>query len=140
MVSRTAKCQCGDLRVRTVGEPTHVVMCHCEDCQRRTGSSYHLGAWYPEADVTVAGEFRRFVRRAESGSEVEFRFCPNCGTNICFAVPGLLPGMLGVAVGCFADPEFPAPEVSVYGKRRHRWLRVPAGVPAFREWTDGEPE
>ncbi len=33
--------------------------------------------------------------------------------------------MIGIAVGCFADPDFPAPKISLYEKRRHKWLEVP---------------
>ena len=40
----------------------------------------------------------------------------------------VLPYMIGVAVGCFADPDFPAPQVSLYEQRRHRWVEVPAGT------------
>jgi hypothetical protein len=31
-------------------------------------------------------------------------------------------------VGAFADPEFPAPKVSVWEARRHRWLGLPEGI------------
>lgn len=137
-MERTASCHCGKLKVEAIGDPKHIVMCHCEDCQRRTGSSYHLGAWYPEANVKIVGDSKRYVRKADSGSNVELFFCPNCGTNIYFKVPGLLPNMIGIAVGCFADPDFPAPEMSVFGKRRHRWAQVPKGVPAYEEWIESE--
>jgi len=31
-----------------------------------------------------------------------------------------------VAVGAFADPGFPAPQVAVYEARRHAWTELPA--------------
>ena len=38
---------------------------------------------------------------------------------------------MSVAVGGFADPEFPPPQVSVYDCRRHAWVQLPSGVQAF---------
>jgi hypothetical protein len=139
-VKRAAKCHCGDLVVETVGEPQDVFMCHCELCQRRTGTSYNLGAWFRTKDVTVTGATKEYVRKGESGSEATFYFCPNCGSNVFWKAEDILPQMVGVAVGCFADPEFPKPSLSAYGKRRHRWLALPAGVPSFPGAPSGEPE
>jgi hypothetical protein len=31
------------------------------------------------------------------------------------------PGFVAVAVGAFADPDFPPPHVSVYEERQHPW-------------------
>jgi hypothetical protein len=39
----------------------------------------------------------------------------------------------GVGVGAFADPQFPAPQVSVYDCRRHSWVQLPPGVTAFEK-------
>ena len=38
MQSREAKCTCGSVTMTPRGEPGAVVMCHCKDWQRRTGS------------------------------------------------------------------------------------------------------
>jgi hypothetical protein len=40
-------------------------------------------------------------------------------------------GRVSVAVGAFADPDFPAPAVSVYDCRRHPWVALPAGITVF---------
>jgi hypothetical protein len=40
---------------------------------------------------------------------------------------------VGVAVGAFADPNFPAPRYSIYDCRRHRWVQLPAGTTAFEK-------
>ena len=39
-----------------------------------------------------------------------------------------MPEAVGVPVGAFADPAFPAPRVSVYEERRHAWVGMPADV------------
>jgi hypothetical protein len=38
---------------------------------------------------------------------------------------------VGVAVGAFADPNFPAPRVSIYDSRRHPWVQLPPGTKPF---------
>ena len=40
MTTRRASCTCGQLHLETTGEPVRVSVCHCLDCQRRTGSAF----------------------------------------------------------------------------------------------------
>lgn len=139
---RTAACHCGSLTAACEGEPGFIALCHCQLCQRRTGSSYNLGAWFQAGAVTIAGAEQLYTRTGdEGGPEIRFHFCPTCGTSVYWDSPGgPLPGMLAVAVGCFADPGFPAPTLSLYGKRRHHWLAQPEGMPSFREAVGSEQE
>ena len=64
-----------------------------------------------------------------------FRFCPVCGTNL-FHTEGLGERSVGVAVGAFADPDFPPPQVSVYDSRRHPWVQLPLGTAAYERDPD----
>jgi hypothetical protein len=41
------------------------------------------------------------------------------------------PGLVGVAVGAFGDPSFPAPVRSVWEASRHAWLDVPSAQQRF---------
>ena len=139
-MERTATCHCGALSVKTLGEPERVMMCHCASCQRRTGTSYNLGAWFPDSDVKITGEAKVYARTGDTNSLIEFHFCPNCGSNVYWRAPTIQPGKIGVAVGCFAEPEFPAPSVSLYAKHRHNWLSIPSGVPSFIGGRNSEQE
>lgn len=106
-------------------------MCHCLDCQRRTGSILSIAVFYERAAVTVeAGESRRFVRDSASGFPVTFHFCGTCGSTV-FWEPARLPDLVGVAVGAFGDPGFPPPEQSVWMRDRHLWLSLPEDMPCF---------
>src|SRR4029077_9676773 len=40
--TRVAACVCEQLTVSSSGDPTHVSLCHCLSCQRRTGSTYGI--------------------------------------------------------------------------------------------------
>jgi hypothetical protein len=120
-------CSCGQLRISCRGEPVRVSICHCLDCQKRTGSAFGYQARFPAEQVTIEGEMKEFERLGDSGQPITFRFCPLCGSTVYWTLPSQ-PGMIAVAVGAFADPEYPAPWFSVYENRRHRWVNVPSSV------------
>lgn len=125
MPTRRASCSCGQLSLVCEGEPTRISVCHCLACQRRTGSVFGAQARFPRERVTaIEGRAREYVRIADSGRPVTFRFCPDCGATVWWEL-GAAPGVVAVAVGAFADPAFPAPRHSVYESHRHPWAVVP---------------
>jgi hypothetical protein len=121
MVTRTATCACEQLRITCSGEPVKVSLCHCLDCQKRTGSTYGVAAFFPRTNVEWVGDIRSFERIADSGFAVTFHFCPNCGSTV-FWESARRRDTIVVAVGSFADPAFPRPSQSVYDERRHAWV------------------
>ena len=128
-VSGTASCSCGQLRIQVEGEPRGVGVCHCLACQQRTGSVFAALASF-SAPFKVFGTATEYVRVGDQGAKFRFRFCPVCGTNLFHTEDGVA-GSVGVAVGAFADPTFPAPQVSVYDCRRHAWVQLPPGIATF---------
>ena len=78
----------------------------------------------------VTGSATEYVRTGDQGAKFVFRFCSICGTNLFHTEEGAGEGV-GVAVGAFADPDFPAPQVSIYDCRRHPWVQLPPGTVAF---------
>ncbi len=112
-----------------------VGVCHCLACQRRTGSVFAALASFA-APYAVFGEATEYVRVGDQGAAFRFRFCPVCGTTVFHTEEGFDQSSVAVAVGAFADPEFPPPEVSVYERRRHGWVTLPAGITAY----DGDPD
>jgi hypothetical protein len=126
MATRLAACACGSLQVRCTGDPVKVSLCHCLDCQRRTGSTYGVAAFFRSEDVAAQGPTRSFTRQSDSGRAVTFQFCPACGSTVFWTRDGKAE-LTAVAAGCFADPGFPAPTQAVYGERRHPWVAFSGG-------------
>jgi hypothetical protein len=121
MPDREAACSCGQLKLEVRGEPVRVSMCHCLECQRRTGSAFSVQAFYPKEHVQpAAGTAKRYTRRGDSGLTVTFSFCPECGGTV-FWEPERRPELIAVAVGTFADPGFEKPRFSGWERSRHPW-------------------
>lgn len=125
MTTRWASCSCGQLTVTANGEPVRISMCHCLDCQRRTGSVFGAQARFQRSEVEIEGRSKSWARTADSGNEITFDFCPTCGTTVFYRLDQE-PDLIAIPVGAFADPTFPAPSVSVYESRRHFWVTTPA--------------
>ncbi len=131
LVERIAQCHCGALRATTSGEPLLVAICHCRACQQRTGTLSATVAGFAKAQVTIEGKTKTFDRHGDSGRRVRFYFCPNCGTSLYWEADGR-PDSYIVAVGAFADPNFPAPSVSIFEASKHTWMQLPTGIKQFR--------
>lgn len=124
MSKHHARCHCGNLDVICVGDPSYVSMCHCDDCQRRTGSTYNVGAWFEKQNITISGDSHVYTRIEHDGIEMSYHFCPVCGSSVFWESPRIQTSM-GVAVGCFSEVECYRPTVSFFEERRHSWVEVP---------------
>jgi hypothetical protein len=124
MTDRTAACSCGQLRVICEGAPARVSLCHCLECQKRTGSLFGVAARFPRERVTIEGRSTTYRRKSDEGNWAGLHFCPDCGSTVWWELEKQ-PDVIAVAVGAFADPDFPIPARSVYDERRHRWLELP---------------
>ena len=124
MTNRVASCACGQLQIACQGEPQKVSLCHCLECQRRTGSTYGIAAFFSRSQTSVRGRASIYERSSDSGFNVAFHFCPHCGSTV-FWEPRRKPDAIAVAVGALGDPGFPAPTQSVWTERRHSWVVTP---------------
>jgi hypothetical protein len=129
---REARCHCGGSSLTCRGAPRKVSLCHCLQCQRRTGSLFSVAAFFPrDAVEQTAGRWASYVRPSVSGQAVRFHFCPDCGSNVWWE-PDRMPHLIGVAVGAFGDPSFPMPEQAVWASERHDWLNSLGSLPSHR--------
>ena len=60
---RTAQCLCGTFSVIVSAEPVMVNVCHCRDCQRRSGVPWTSNAYFPRETVRLNGPIRYIPER-----------------------------------------------------------------------------
>jgi hypothetical protein len=129
--SRTASCACGQLRVNVIGEPARVGICNCTQCQRRTGGAFAVGAFFSKNQISaIDGTHKAFARSSDAGREVEYHFCPECGSSV-FWYREATPELVAISVGCFTDPTFPAPKAAIWAAHKLNWVEFPSGMPVL---------
>jgi hypothetical protein len=129
MTSRTARCACGRVEITVEGEPRQVMTCHCDFCQKRTGSVMSVAAHFaPDQIVSISGETKTFNGletdgvAAMGGVGIDYRFCSTCGSTLYWSYEFGGRSITGIAVGNFVDPGFPAPTVEYFTDTRHHWV------------------
>lgn len=85
--------------------------------------------------MSIAGEYKVWRRKGDFGRFVESSFCPSCGVSVFFRAEGL-PALVGVAAGCFADPDFVKPGRLYWASRRHHWLHLDENIPSLEQQPD----
>ncbi len=110
-------CFCGAVRYRVTGEPFRTNICHCTNCQRRTGSSFGISTYFREEQVLFNDSERKVYRfqSDESGRFGDMEFCVNCGTTVSWTAD-FFPGARGIAGGTFDDPNW-------FEIKNHGWAR-----------------
>jgi hypothetical protein len=125
-------------------EPLAVSICHCDFCQKRTGSVFQVGARFAEEQIVeITGETRVYngleidgvgARGADIG--IDYHFCTTCGSTVYWTMAGP-PPLFALAVGNFVDPDFPVPAVEMYTTTRHHWVPPVPGAAQFEAFRTG---
>ena len=137
MVERTATCCCGDVSITFQGEPERVIRCHCHYCQRRTGNVFQVSAWFLEDQIVSRTGDTRVFNDSEGNPGVDYTFCTRCGSTVYWPIK-FFPGLFGVAVGCFADADFPQPNFELHERCRHSWVPELDIDDSYVEWAPPE--
>ena len=123
MSEHIASCRCGQLRIHCIGEPVRVSVCHCLECQKRTGSAFGAQVRWEDDQVMIEGIWSEWSRTADSGNRATYRFCAKCGSTVAYSGEGM-PGYTAVPVGAFAGQDLPSPIYSFYERRQVPWTAV----------------
>lgn len=67
-------CACGQVRYQINDDPLFTHACHCEDCQRRTGSAFVVHLVVAENDFEIDGITRRVTLPTGSGAGCDLLF------------------------------------------------------------------
>lgn len=135
---RKGGCACGAVRYETVGDPMRISVCHCKDCQRRTGSAFGIGCYFRRDAVTLSGgTTRKYERTSDAGRHVGTHFCESCGTSV-YWIPEVLPNAIGIAGGTFDDTDWLDPKLHIWSKSAQKWFHFPGDAEVLRESNIGQ--
>merc|ERR1712185_708386 len=72
-------CHCGNIRFRAEGPLRQILMCHCSDCLKLSGTSWGASAARADRITWLNGREPRWYR---SSPWAERGFCPDCGAQM----------------------------------------------------------
>ena len=83
-----------------------------------------MQARWPADRVTIEGRSKSWVTTADSGNQITFHFCPDCGSDVHYEIDGKFDGLIAIPVGAFDDPYSLQPRFSVWERRKHHWIEI----------------
>lgn len=133
---REGGCQCGAVRYRLNGDPIMLVVCHCTECQRQSGSAFGMSLAVKKSEFELLqGTLKRWERSSHSGRKVGAAFCPECGTRIYHEPERMLGTAINVRAGTLDDRSWLAPAMHVWTQSKQSWVAIPDGTTQF----EGQP-
>lgn len=133
-MARTGGCQCGKARYE-IDADGPVIVCHCTDCQKQSGSAFGLVMVIDEdAFRMTAGETASFEGVGSSGKTKTMVFCAACGTRLYHRVE-LRPGKLSLRAGTLDDTGDLQPVKHIWVSSKQPWVEIPDGVDTAEKQT-----
>lgn len=130
-------CICGEVRYR-VRQPQVVLICHCRNCQQRSGSAYAMSMLTYRADFEVlSGETLSRDLPGGSGELHRQHICPHCFTRTHTEMLAY-PDVINVRPGTLDDAAAVKPIAQIWTSLAQPWALAP-GVQAFEENPDDVP-
>ena len=131
-------CLCGAVRYEVEGSPLVVAHCHCNDCQRGSGTGHSTGAMFPADRMRLTGPVTEFKVGSDNGNEVTRVFCPACGSPILGRNSGMA-GYLTIAMGTLDDSSGFEPQVVVFARSRKPWDIMDESLPTYDAQPNWKP-
>lgn len=125
----TGGCQCGAIRYEADVDPATSTVCHCNDCQKFSGSGWRTSVRTRAADFRLSGEPRIYVKTAESGTKRGQAFCPTCGSALyAFTPPD--PQIISIRVGGIDQRAGLPPQAQIWCEAALPWALDVSGLPS----------
>ena len=122
-------CLCGSVKYMSSAEPVMTAVCHCENCQKQTGTAFSIIVAVPEDSISFesADSLREYLDRGDTGQPVHRRFCQKCGSPILSIVESV-PGLGFIKAGTLEDRSWLAPTMHIWCDTAQPWVQIPDDV------------
>lgn len=126
-------CLCGSVRYRLGAEPLTCYVCHCTDCQRRTGSAFAVSLIVPAAALEITrGSTSPYSATLADGRVKRGQLCAECGTRL-WGEPRLNQAIRVLQPGTLDEPSRFRPVAHIWTRSAQPWVVIPEGVAVFVE-------
>ena len=128
MTDHLGSCLCGTVSFEVKGEFDRFYLCHCQYCQKDTGSAHAANLFSHSATLLWLSGEDAVTSFTLPGTRHNRSFCKLCGS----ALPSTqIAGLLVVPAGCL-DTEFTMlPTAHIFSSSKAAWDKESGEVPTF---------
>jgi len=138
----TGACVCGALKFEFSGEPATKALCHCLECQHRTGSAYTTNLLIPRTAFKFLPSSPSVLKnytftQSDTGLKFKTTFCGECGTLISKEndeADDFKPIYI-VGAGCLDGGIGGKPDAELWVGHRAAWLPALDGAAQMKGFT-----
>ena len=129
-MNKQGGCLCGQVRYEVSGEPLAVVVCHCKNCQKQSGSTFSINLIGQSEQIALQGKLSTFADKNDTGDPVNRKFCADCGSPIYSEI--LSQGnLIALKVGTLDDTSDIEPQTQFWCISKQNWLSLDTKMPAL---------
>ena len=133
MADYFGSCLCGTVKFEVKGDFDSFYLCHCQYCQKDTGSAHAANLFSQSAKLIWKSGADAVTSFTLPGTCHNKSFCKLCGS----ALPSnQIPGLLVVPAGCLDTKVSMLPTAHIFMSSKAAWYRELKEVPKF----EGLPE
>ncbi|MFA5984948.1 MAG: GFA family protein [Methylococcaceae bacterium] len=119
MTERSGRCLCGAVHYKLTAEPVASRICWCSDCQHIAANGT-VNVLVPSAALEISGTLSEYLSIADSGNQIQRRFCPSCGSHL-FANSSVRPQVTVVRAGTLDQPSSVQPTMNIWASSAPVW-------------------
>jgi hypothetical protein len=133
MTDYFGSCLCGTVSFEVKGDFDSFYLCHCQYCQKDTGSAHAANLFSQSAKLVWHSGAYAVSSFTLSGTRHHKSFCKLCGS----ALPNTqIQGLLVVPAGCLDTEVSMAPTAHIFTSNKAGWGGQLGEVPTFAEQPD----
>lgn len=131
-IFRSGACNCGSVTYELLTRPLLTYVCHCGNCQKRSGSAFGMGMVIPVDDLKVKGKLSCWERVSDAGNRNPRFSCAACG-NVIYGLGAYTPGLAKLMPGTLQNTHDIQPDVHIWTSSAQGWIKIPPDVLQFAE-------
>jgi len=133
MTEHSGSCLCGAVSFAVKGEFDSFYLCHCQYCQKDTGSAHAANLFSNSAQLTWQSGAEAVTSFTLPGTRHNKSFCKFCGS----ALPSTqIAGLLVVPAGCLDTEITMLPTARIFSSSKATWDGELGEIPNFEGLPD----
>jgi hypothetical protein len=132
MTKHSGGCLCGAVKYSFNSEPMMTGVCHCENCQRQSGTAFSIIVGVAKSSFELDGDktLTEYLDKGDTGNSVRRQFCNNCGSPILSLIDSN-PELYLLKAGTLDDKSWLVPTIHFWCDSAQPWVEIADHVLKF---------